>query len=209
MIDLSTAQSQLSYASDSLKKQAWDIVGREGGFANNLSDSGGATNYGVSLRYALGCGRTFDLNGDGKVDVADIRLITAEMAVATFLIDFFLSKGLNAIGEGFKNVAFDTSVNAGPRKAVMLVQRAVNVLRKSSNSLAVQVPVPLVEDGMIGAKSTLASVLADHLVPHAQLINTFCDVRDADYDQIARNNPADQIFLKGWKRRADSFRVIA
>lgn len=49
------------------------ILAREGGYVNDPDDPGGATNHGVTVHTMRRLG--LDLNGDGKVDVADVRVL--------------------------------------------------------------------------------------------------------------------------------------
>ena len=53
-----------------------DIIQREGGYNDIKEDKGGATNFGISLRYASGIG--LDLDNDGDVDKDDIRIVSIE-----------------------------------------------------------------------------------------------------------------------------------
>ena len=49
------------------------ILKHEGGFSNHSSDPGGATNYGISLRWLKSEGLYGDLDDDGDVDIDDIN----------------------------------------------------------------------------------------------------------------------------------------
>lgn len=50
------------------------ILKWEGGFVNDPTDKGGATNKGVTISTWKQCG--YDKNGDGKIDVTDLKLIS-------------------------------------------------------------------------------------------------------------------------------------
>lgn len=50
------------------------ILKWEGGFVNDPTDKGGATNKGVTIATWKQCG--YDKNGDGKIDVTDLKLIS-------------------------------------------------------------------------------------------------------------------------------------
>ncbi|MEL6424855.1 MAG: glycosyl hydrolase 108 family protein, partial [Pseudomonadota bacterium] len=50
-----------------------EILRREGGFVDDPDDPGGATKHGVTVHTMRRLG--LDLNGDGGVDRADVRLL--------------------------------------------------------------------------------------------------------------------------------------
>ena len=56
------------------------ILSWEGGFSNHPNDKGGATNKGVTIATWKQVG--YDKDGDGDIDVSDLRLITEEDAVS-------------------------------------------------------------------------------------------------------------------------------
>ena len=55
------------------------ILSYEGGYVNDPHDLGGATNRGVTI--ATWKAQGYDKNGDGKIDVEDLKLISVEDAV--------------------------------------------------------------------------------------------------------------------------------
>mgnify|MGYP003270818566 FL=1 len=55
------------------------ILKWEGGFVNDPADLGGATNMGVTIGAWKSCG--YDKDGDGDIDVDDLRLLTREDVV--------------------------------------------------------------------------------------------------------------------------------
>jgi len=56
------------------------VLRHEGGLVDNPNDPGGITNHGVSLRWLKSKGLAGDLNHDGDVDAADIKIMTVEQA---------------------------------------------------------------------------------------------------------------------------------
>jgi lysozyme family protein len=52
------------------------ILQHEGGYVDNPNDPGGATNYGISLRFLADHPESGDFNGDGEVDAEDIANMT-------------------------------------------------------------------------------------------------------------------------------------
>lgn len=57
-----------------------DILRREGGYINHPNDKGGPTKYGITLGTLQGTGVWGDLNGDGTVDIEDVKVLTIEQA---------------------------------------------------------------------------------------------------------------------------------
>lgn len=171
-----------------------EIVAREGGYVDHPNDPGGATKHGVSIRYARECGTLFDLDKDGDVDKDDIRLITPEMAVAVFLVEFYLEPKINTLPVVLQASIMDMAVNAGPRTAIRLAQRMFNNLRVNDWDR-------LTEDGAIGPKTRQALEMAATRYGN-RLLQLYANERVAHYRSLAANNPRLAVFLRGWENRA-------
>lgn len=62
----------------------------EGGYCNDPDDPGGATNYGISLRWLKSLGlNQGDIDRDGDIDASDIRALSKEQAAALFKEKFW------------------------------------------------------------------------------------------------------------------------
>ena len=96
----------------------------EGGFVNNSADPGGATNYGVSLRWLEGNG--LDINNDGKIDIADIKALTPEKAALLFRSYFWDYLHLSTLPPMVAIITYDAAVNTGCAQGVKFLQRACN-----------------------------------------------------------------------------------
>lgn len=98
----------------------------EGGYVNHPSDPGGATNYGVSLRWLKDI--DYDVNGDGFVDINDIKDLSPEIASCLFYNEFWLPLKCPSCPPLVAIALYDSAVNTGNRQAIKLLQRACNAL---------------------------------------------------------------------------------
>lgn len=208
MFTIAEANERLKDVSDKVIDSAYDVVKREGGFVDNPNDSGEATNYGVSLRYARGDGKLFDLNHDGAVNASDIHSLTPSEAVVCFLMDFFLAPHFDLLPDALQPEAMDFAVNAGTHHPAVALQQTVNHIRTSTTALAAQVPT-LAEDGAIGPTTAAACKACVDALGEARVVNAYTDLREAYYRDIVRDKPNLQEFLKGWVNRAEQFRQSA
>jgi lysozyme family protein len=175
------------------------ILRHEGGYVDHPADPGGATNHGVSLRYARGIG--LDLDGDGDVDADDIRLVTADRAAALYRQDFLLAPGLDRLPSRLWPILFDWAVNSGPPRAVMGLQRVLNEARTAG----LQGYGGLDEDGVVGPLTRMAAEVADGAMGPF-LVNALVEERLAFYRRLVAKDPDKAVFLKGWINRANAFR---
>ena len=98
-----------------------------------------------------------DLNGEGKVDAQDVRVLTSEKALEIFVDEYFHKPGLDASPEPLQASVFDMCVNAGGN--------AAKVLSRLRNHARISVAV----DGVIGPQTSQATAQAmaaapDHFV---------------------------------------------
>ena len=181
----------------SVTELATEIVAREGGFVNDPDDPGGATNHGVTIHTLRRLG--IDLTGDGRIDMQDVRRLTAAQAVTIYVEHYFTRPGLNALPEVLQPSVFDMYVNAGGN--------AVKVLQR----LLADMGFPCDPDGQIGPQTIRCAQLAYDSAPH-HLADAYGIARRNYYYALATARPASRKYARnrkggkgGWILRAEEF----
>ncbi|WP_338665010.1 glycosyl hydrolase 108 family protein [Pararoseomonas sp. SCSIO 73927] len=160
------------------------VFEREGALVDHPSDPGGITNRGISLRYAKSKGRLLDLDADGDVDAADIRLITPAVAAEIYDADFYLKVRGPELPASIAIAAADAAVNCGPDRAIRWLQAAVGA--RVDGALG---PLTLVSVAAASPRQLLAEFQARRMVHHATL-STF------------------GTFGLGWMRRCSALSIL-
>lgn len=173
------------------------IVAREGGYVNDPDDPGGATNHGVTLHTMRRLG--LDLDGDGRIDAADVRRLTRAQAVDIFIRHYFERPRISDLPEPLQASVFDMQVNAGVN-AIKILQR---LLREMGHDIAV--------DGVLGPQSLAAAAQAMRQAPD-HLVDAYGIARRNYYFRLADRRPASRKFARsrdggkgGWIKRAEAF----
>jgi len=162
------------------------ILHHEGGYVNNPADPGGATRYGVSLRFLRSEG--IDIDGDGDIDADDVKGLSLPKAVQIYQERFWLRYGYDKIDSALVAIKlFDMCVNMGPRQAHKILQSAL---------VALGFPVKI--DGVLGPK-TLAAVRA---CAAWDLVLELTQQHAEFYDFLVGSHPQYGQFHEGWLRRA-------
>jgi len=171
-----------------------DIIRREGGYNDIKQDKGGATNLGVSLRYAKGKPQ-MDLDGDGDIDKNDIRLVTPEIAAELYKEDFFYGPQIDRLPVGLHAQMFDISVNAGGKRAAILLQSTLADLGYEMRMI----------DGDIGPVTCATAERAIAERGLKAVNNALVQKRKGFYARIIAKDPSQKKFAKGWNNRAEEF----
>ena len=167
------------------------VLEHEGLFSDNTADKGGATNYGISLRFLKNQG--IDINDDGQINLMDIKSLTAKKAkkiYKQYWWDKYNYEAINSIYIATK--IFDMAVNMGAHQAHILTQRACNYCGYS-----------LKEDGILGAKSV--GVL-NEICLYGRQQDLKYEIEDEQkwfYENLVKEQPTLKIFLQGWLKRAE------
>lgn len=176
---------------------AAEIVAREGGYANDPDDPGGATKHGVTLATLQRLG--IDKTGDGRVDVADVRALTRADAQRIFIEHYFQRPRLAELPRPVQASVFDMYVNAGSN-AVKILQRLVTRMGFAA-----------VDDGVVGPRTILAAQQAEAAAP-GHFADAYGIARRNYYYSLADARPASRKYARtqsggkgGWILRAEEF----
>lgn len=156
------------------------ILSFEGGFVNDKDDLGGATNKGVTIATWKKVG--YDKDGDGDIDVADLKLISDEDAVNAVLRPHYWNrwKADEIESQSLANILVDWVWGSGAH-GIKIPQRMLGVEM----------------DGVVGPK-TLAALNA---TDHKEFFRELKRERAKFFERICEARPTNKKFQKGWMRR--------
>ena len=163
------------------------ILKWEGGFVNDPADLGGATNMGVTIGAWKSCG--YDKDGDGDIDVDDLRLLTREDVVNRVLKPHYWDrwKADDIKSQSVANILVDW-VWASGAHGIKIPQRLLGVS----------------VDGIVGPK-TLAAVNARN---PRELFDMIKIARFDFIEDICRKRPANNKFKRGWMNRINDIAYV-
>ena len=160
------------------------ILKWEGGFVNHPNDPGGATNKGVTI--AVWKSQGYDKDGDGDIDVADLKLIDNNDATKILKSNYW-------------NRWFADQIDS---------QAVANILVDwvwTSGAWGIKIPQRLLglkEDGIVGYQTMRAlKESIDTPEKKAKFIKELYLARYEYINNIIKANPKLAVFKKGWVNR--------
>lgn len=164
------------------------ILSFEGDYVNDPRDPGGATNRGVTIATWRQVG--YDKDGDGDIDVADLKLITPADAVSRVMKPHYWDRWQadRIKSQSVANIVVDWLWASG-KHGITGVQKLLGVK----------------VDGIVGEK-TLAALNAQD--PRA-LFDHIHRARVRFIDQVIAGRPTSACYRSGWLRRLDYIRFGA
>lgn len=175
----------------------------EGGYVDDPTDRGGETYRGISRVHHP------SWSGWGKIDALRGKrgfpaTLDDDRSLQNSVRSFYKRKywdrflGDQVPDQQVANELYDTGVNMGVRRAVRLLQNALNLLNRNQRDYQ-----DLVVDGWLG-QGTL-KVLKQYLrldrTP-AALLKTLNIQQGARYIEIMENDPTQEKYARGWLKRA-------
>ena len=172
-----------------LKKQIIDeIINREGGYVDDLCDSGGETNFGITVAVARANGYM------GKM-----KDMTRQFAFDIYVSKYWDVLNLDKIEQYSALIAeelADTAVNMGTGRAAEFLQRSLNALNDGGRLYP-----DLKVDNSVGNKTIEA--LAAYLKQRGNkgviiMLRALNSLQGAFYIELAEKREKDEKFLAGW-----------
>jgi len=162
-----------------------EIIRVEGGYVNDPSDSGGATNFGITEAVA----RSFGYEGE-MLDMP--RQVAFDIYAAKYW-DSSFGDQLAELSERVAEEVVDTGVNMGIKRAGKFLQRSLNVLNdreKYYNDIST--------DGIIGDGTLMALESCVFKRGDEVLVKMLNCLQGAFYVELAERREKDERFVFGW-----------
>lgn len=162
-----------------------DIIRVEGGYVNDPSDSGGETNFGITVDTARAYGYT-------GLMAALPRETAFDIYVARYW-DAVRGEDLIALSESITAEIVDTAVNMGPKRAGKFLQRSLNAFNNGQRAYN-----DIATDGIIGPGTVFALTRYLQTRDEATLVKVLNCLQGAFYIDLVERREKDEKFINGW-----------
>lgn len=170
------------------------VLSNEGGFVDNPHDSGGATNFGLSLRFlrqlSLETLRKYGIFvAPEDLNVEHVKELTLDQAKNIYKGEFWDNAPYEKITiQKVADYIFDMAVNHGEHQAIKIAQRAIWASYAAINVIK--------DDGIFGDETLVAiDYLQGHILPCLR------SERAGFMRLLAVKISKDEEFLNGWLNR--------
>lgn len=165
-----------------------EIIRIEGGYVDDPDDSGGETNFGITVSVA----RSFGYTGDMR----DLPRETAFDIYSAKYWDAVRGDALVKLSENITEEIIDTSVNMGARRAGKFLQRSLNVLNDRGRLYD-----DIIVDGVIGTGTidALAKYLAVRNNDKDNVLDNMLNcLQGSFYVVLSEKREKDEKYIYGW-----------
>ena len=154
------------------------ILAREGGYVDHPADRGGPTKFGIT-RDTLEHWRGF------AVSAEDVAKLTKDEAKQILRFRYIVQPGFDHLDDDrLRAIVVDTAVHSGPRQAVVLLQRALDVD----------------EDGILGPVTLNAANQLESTDAESLMVRVLT-ARMRFLVNLVLKSPDQLAFLAGWTER--------
>lgn len=157
-------------------------------YVNHKADRGGATNFGVTIgTYGRYLGR--------KVTNAQVKAISKDTARDIYKKLYYERPRLHILHDAIQAQMFDCCINHGSKNPIKWLQK---ITKQATGA-------PLAIDGVIGNKTAAAVNAFIELAGSKVANNAMVEERREFYERLIKRRPAQEVFRRGWMRRAKEF----
>ncbi|MCC7310791.1 MAG: hypothetical protein IT510_06050 [Sulfuritalea sp.] len=165
-----------------------EVIAKEGGYGNDPDDSGGETNWGITIREARRNGYTGPMKDMPRSVAESIYEMTYWYEPGFFDVSVIVPKVAREL--------FDTGINCGTGKAAEFLQVALNALNRQGKDYP-----DIEEDADIGPatiKALTAYMKRRGVDGEDVLLKALNCLQGARYIELSRARQKDETFVYGW-----------
>lgn len=153
------------------------VLENEGGYVSNPNDTGGATNFGITIPMLTSYRKR-------QVNYGDIQALSLAEAKLIYQSFFWDRLRISGLPQAIATAILDTAINQGQATAVKLAQHAIGP--------------SILPDGIVGPDTLNA---LDKASPE-MFIYSYVGLLQDRYSDFCINATNQIVFLKGWLRRS-------